>query len=139
MVTLQYTEALLTRFMERALGDLKDEVGFTDDTFYLDAIEDTCLAYGVSDVVDATDVKKLRALARVCLWRDVLFKLTAMYDYSEEEEAAKRSQLYRQAESSLRVAERLAAPYDPLRSVQMGRIIWKSDPYQYLPDDKRTI
>lgn len=105
-----YTEAELAAFMRN--GVLKhtatvlgwDNTGVDGD--YQEAVNETLVAYGVSDIAQATDITKLRVLARVAVWRAVVDATPGLTDYSADGYQSSRSQIRQGAWSSLREALR---------------------------------
>ncbi len=74
-----YTETELKQFMVTALGHIAPVLTWTVDTAQIgEAINDTLLEYGVNDIEDATDIKKLRALAKFTVWQAA--QEAAMFD-----------------------------------------------------------
>jgi len=59
-----YNESTLTRYMLDTLGSIATTLSLTAIDMG-ETVNDVLAAYGVSDIANATDVVKLRALARV--------------------------------------------------------------------------
>ena len=101
-----YDEYLLGTYMQditKGSSDvLKMELADFDE-----AVNDAATAYGVTDIAQATDIAKLRALAKVEAWRTVVNRAASQIDYGQSNGTAvagnyeKRSQLHDQAEKAL--------------------------------------
>ena len=129
-VPMVYTEASLIAFMTTVLGPTGDALPETiRDAVYQEALIETLLSYGVGDIVNATDVQKLRALARVAIWQAVVDATAGRYDISADGQSLSRSQLHQQARQSLRAAKQTAARYDDAYAVVMASARYTSDPY----------
>lgn len=107
-----YTEIDLSTFMLSQLGDVADVLGWTALADVQESVNETLLAYGVSDIADASDITKLRALARREAWRLAMASLLTFYDFSNPEGQYKRSQMLAGAGHRLSDAESAALPYD---------------------------
>lgn len=103
-----YTEESLKAFMLTATERIATVIKFTADKF-ADAVNETLVAYGTDDIAEATDVKKLRALARVEAWRAMVDATTGEFDYSADSGQTathyKRSQLHDHALKAFARAE----------------------------------
>lgn len=65
-----YTATALAEYQHQQLGPVADALQWTvADGNYDEAVIDALLLYGVDTLTDATDIKKLRALAAVAVWR----------------------------------------------------------------------
>lgn len=101
-----YDEYLLGTYMQEAVKGVADALKL-ELTAFDEAVNDTLLAYGVTDIAQATDIAKLRALAKVEAWRTVVNRATSQIDYGQSNGVAvagsyeKRSQLHDQAEKAL--------------------------------------
>jgi hypothetical protein len=88
--------------------------------------------YGVSAIADATDIAKLRAIAKVVAWRMVNDYLVATaYDFSADGASYRLSQMKASAEKALELAEQAAiqAGYISGYAVEMGTLTRAYDPY----------
>ena len=138
-----YTEKMLGDYMAAVLGSLASilslAVGATDAGSFSEAVNATLLVYGVTNISQATDVLKLRALARAEAWQLALDRLSALYDFVEPGGEYTRSQMHAQAEQSLQAARTDALAYDPGYVVSVTRQDLVNDPYRYRTDDERTL
>ena len=99
-----YTEETLAAFMRDCLKTIAKDLGWTTDAPFAEPINETLLAYspnGVTPIADATDIARLRALARIEAWRAVVEGTTGDYDASSKDDEMKRSQVNAQAKSAL--------------------------------------
>jgi hypothetical protein len=125
-----YDETNLAAYQLVVLGDVGSVLGFTTASF-AEAINDTLLAYGVVDIADATDIARLRSLARVEAWKLALVGAASKYDVSDGTQSLKRSQLMGQIRAALSLAETDASAYIDDGSSTVGRstVVYADDPY----------
>lgn len=111
-----YTEETLAQFMHTVLGPVASTMDYVtpegDAGDYAEAVNETLLAYDISDIADATDIKKVRVLARREAWRKVMDETAGHYDVSADDASYKRSQLHEQAKANFEQAATEAAQYD---------------------------
>lgn len=126
-----YTEETLKDFMLATLEDLGSVLGLTAARF-TEAVNETLLSYGVSDIASATDIAKLRALAKVEAWKVAVKAASGRIDWSEAGASFKQSQYRTAAIAGLALAQSEAAKYgeDPLAGnvVTVGKMSFP-DPY----------
>lgn len=134
-----YTEETLAAFMLAALNKVAASLGWTSLADVQEAVNDTLLAYGVSDISAATDVTKLRALARVAVWQQVVAAVAVAYNFSADGGSYSRSQLQDMALKALAQAQTMAASYDPNYRITTAKIVYKHDPYLPIADEDRTL
>jgi hypothetical protein len=131
-----YTENQLRDFMLASLQELGAVLGLTAESF-AEAVNDTLLAYGVAEIANATNVAKLRALARVEAWRAAVAAASARIDWSEAGASFKQSQYRAAASDGLARAQMAAAEYGealPGYVVSVGTLAI-SDPYAWTEDE----
>jgi len=142
-VPSSYTEKELAAYMHGELGPVAAAlglaVGSTDAGSYAEAVNETLLQYGVATIAQATDMVKLRALARVYAWRKVVGLLTALFDFAADGGEYNRSQMIVAAEKNLARAVIDALEYDPVYRVRTTRQRMVNDPYRYVEDEDRTV
>lgn len=103
------TEQGLAEYMEAKLRDLGDVPGWSAAAMsYELAVWETLLEYGVPDITQATDPRKLTTLAEVMALRAALIALAPVFDASDEGQSQKRSQMYAHAADLLTRAEQRA-------------------------------
>lgn len=127
-IPTSYSEETLKAFMLAALSGLGTALGLTAASFD-EAVNDTLLAYGVSDIAQATDMAKLRGLARVAAWQVAVAAAAGDYDFSADGGNYRRSQLHEQARKGLAAAEADAALYGGDNQASIGVMAW-TDPYR---------
>ena len=141
-----YTEKTLGQYMQVSLGKVAKALALTagpsDAGDFTEAVNDCLLAYGVDDIstISGRDsITKLRALARVAAWQFVVTNFSALYDFSADGGSYNRSQLFKNAQDSLKLAEQAALPYDSSYAVQVFGVDQKHDPYAYRPEDESSM
>lgn len=108
-----YTEATLKAYLNTALGAVAGVLGWTVDAGdYDEIVNETLLVYDVTDIANATEIRKLRTLGRRELWRAVMTELATDYDYEVRGDSAKRSQAYAHAKAQFELADADARLYD---------------------------
>lgn len=107
-IPTSYTEQTLADYMVTVTEQVSAAIGL-DFASFGEAINDTLIAYGESDIADATNIKKLRALAKVEAWRRCVEALAARYDKSRNDGQSviydKENQLFTNAQKQLELAE----------------------------------
>lgn len=135
-VPTAYTETTLADFMHSQLGQFPAMFEWTSPASYQEAINESLLAYGVSGIDKATDIRKLRALARVEAWKQVTSELASKYKVQADGSTFERQQMHEMARKSLAAAEQDATIYTTDYSAVVGSIGWTKDPYQYPPEEE---
>lgn len=129
-----YNEATLALYMITVLGGLAETLGLTADDM-TEAINDVAAACSVTDVANATDVKQVRALAKVAALRAAQTMAAGWYDFSADNGDYKRSQVQKQVADLLQAAEQEALLYAPEYAIQVGTLNYTGDPYPFPVDD----
>lgn len=123
-----YTESDLAAYMRNVTKAVSDVLGLVAGDF-AEAVNDALSAYGVSGIADATDIAKLRMLAKVAAWRTVNDALiTTAYDFSADGGSYKLSQMKAGAEKALELAEQ-AAGASAAYAIEIGTLTRPHDPY----------
>jgi hypothetical protein len=136
-----YTEAELKTFIVTTLGEVGTILGWTTaTTLVTEAVNDTLLALGVSDISSvsgATAIQQLRAMAAVSAWRAALGSLAARYDFADGDQDRKRSQVHKMILESLSLAESNAAAVGVgvAGTIPRQSLVYTEDPYSPLPLD----
>lgn len=125
-----YTEEQLMAYMRTVLGATATVLGWTDLSPYQEPLNETLLAYGVDSIANATDIQKLRALARVAVWRAVVDATAGNTDFRMGDQSITSSQIHAQATQNLRRATIQTKPYDSTYAVSRTAVIHSSDPYR---------
>ena len=130
-IPTSYTEDELRSYMVTALGDVASvlDIGTADME---EPANDVIDSYGVTDVASATNVTKLRALARVGAWRKASQTATVQYTFRSGQSAFNRSDMYKFISDQLSRAESEAYQYDPAYAITVQPIEYKNDPYEPL-------
>lgn len=134
-IPASYTETSLRAYMLKTVGGLGTRLEMTTGNFE-EAVTSTLLAYGVTDIANATDLPKLRALADVEAWRVAWNEATGAYDFTADGSSFKRSDLAKQAKERLEAAEQTAMAHGGLvgYAVTSARLTHANDPYQVRED-----
>jgi hypothetical protein len=106
-----YTAEELAAFIVAELGDVGTALGWNPHTSQVaEAVNDVGLILQVDDVVDAPDVRAVRANARIVGWRAAAKAVAAQYTFSEENGVKyDRSDLQKMVIAALGIAEAEAA------------------------------
>lgn len=144
-----YTEKSLADFMHDQLGEVAElvngglVVGVSDAGSYKEAVNETLIVYGVSDIIYANDIKKLRALARREVWRKVMEATAGNYRFGSDREQYYRNEIYDHAEKQFARASDAAVSYDTddaRYNVKIIAIRDLTDPYvNYDLEDKAGV
>lgn len=105
-----YSEASLQVYMLAATGNLGTVLGLTISDF-VEAVTDTLIAYGEEDIADATEIGKLRALAKVAAWQVAVAKSSGYMKFQADGGSFEAQQIHAQALAGLALAETMAATY----------------------------
>ena len=87
-----YTEAELKTYMVSCLGDVATVLGVTVDDLD-EAVNDVLIAYGITDIANAADIAKLRALAKAQAWTVASTNAAALHDIKDADVTYSLSQL----------------------------------------------
>ena len=131
-----YTEPQLADYMFRMLGQTATALGLEESSFD-EAVNDALLACGVDAIADATDIPRLRALARREAWRLAAATAAGEFDFSTAGSSFSRSQLRRHVEAQLKHAEDDALAYDAGAGLSVSAVFRPHDPYVWVPDTER--
>lgn len=141
-----YTEEALAIYMrDGVLKELSTALGWTlvpDD--YQEAINEALLMMevdSISEVSGRSNIQKLRYAAQIAVWRQVISATTGDYNFAVDGERYDRSQVNEQAHKALALAESDAMAFGlmPNYQVTIDNMKYIHDPYQYIPDDERTL
>lgn len=83
----------LTEYINAYFSTLIDELEITEAMIAL-VIDDILTAYGVDTESEATNLKKLYALARVEMWKRAMLEASFAFDISTDGNNYKHSQIY---------------------------------------------
>lgn len=111
-VPTAYTETSLAEYMRvGVLRETADVLGWDTNQPLAEAVTDTLIAYGVATVTTATNIPRLRALARVAAWQAAADATTGDYQFSSIGGTYNRQQMHSQALLQLELAQVAAAVY----------------------------
>lgn len=133
-IPTQYSEADLAQFSITALGPLASALGWDVDTPQVaESVNDALLGYfgGTGLVADATDVAKLRAWARVAIWRRVRDATAGNYRVAVEVLSYDRQQVHEHAVAMVAEAEREAGAVGAGPALVVGSVVRDSDSDPY--------
>jgi hypothetical protein len=138
-----YTEKSLAEFMHAELGRVATVLGYSvgasDAGAYAETVNETLLVYGATTIADASEIKKLRALARLEAWKKAVGDLTTMYKFSADGGSFERQQMFDQAKAKMESAGMVAMAFDSAYSVVVTRVTPVNDPYRYIDFDDQTL
>jgi hypothetical protein len=141
-----YTEKSLAEYMHTMLGKVAKALDLHFDSSgpgdYAEAVNDALLAYGTNDIatiIDVAGIQKIRALARVAAWQYVVANFAALYDFSADGASYNRSQLFKNAQESLKAAEQQALPYSANYQAKIVSVDHKHDPYRFRTEDEAGV
>lgn len=124
-----YTESTLAEFMLGELGVTATATGVTLSDL-AEAVNETMLVYGCTDLATALDMRKIRAIARVEAWRTVCNAVAGDYDYSDAGASYSRSQALKNATQRLDESLARAAAYYPTYQATLSELTFTDDPYR---------
>lgn len=144
MVPAAYVKSSdLAGYMHRQLGTVADVLGWTVPGSYEDTIDETLLAYGVDSIGDATDIRKLRTLARREVWRSVMQATASHIDVQLDGESLDQSQVHTHARQQFQIAADAVdtAGYDDLGTpaAYVASVNYRHDPYDATQDHERKV
>lgn len=135
-VPSSYTEDTLKAFCHTLLTETATGLGWSvDGGSYDSVVEDVLIEYGVPNIAEASDLRKIRALARVCTWKKVLAATSLDYTFSADGGSFQRGQMFDHAKTQFELASVEAASYLGVGSVTMYqfRDDHTNDPYLDTP------
>lgn len=110
-VPSSYNANELAAYMHGRLRTVAAACGYTVPASYSDAIVSTLIAYGVSDISQATNVPRLLALADVSAWEMAATDTVPRTDVTTDGRTIRRSQFHQHAVEMLSAARSRAAGY----------------------------
>jgi hypothetical protein len=133
-----YTETTLQGWIVTELGNVAALLGWTDThPQVIAAVADAEGLLGVADVALSADPRKVERVAAVAAWRCAVKNLSALYTVLEDQQQHNRSDLQKQAQAALSLAEREAAHDLGALQIAVVRRRYLGDPYSYLPEEAR--
>jgi len=130
-----YTAATLQEFMHSELREVATILNWSVvEGSYAALVDNVLELYGVSDLSEATDITRLRLLARVVVWRAVVTAVSLDYTFTDLGATYQRNQMVESARKILADCETAAMPYLDRYTVERGEISFPDDPYRVQPD-----
>ncbi len=130
-----YTDLTLAAFMQDELKAVATALGWTAAASYDEAVNETVLVYGVTDIVLSTNILKLRALARVQAWHAAAAATAGDFNFQADGGRYDRSQMHEHCQRMLALTELEAEPYLTRASAVVSPIVYPQDPYAPADDD----
>lgn len=107
----------LAAYITANFGQVKTQLGWSD-SLQISAITDKTLEwYGVDTEAEATNTKKLHAIADLAVWRQALNDVSLDYNFSADGASYSRSQQADMIRENLQAAETAALVYLPNYSI----------------------
>ena len=107
----------LADYITSNFSQIKTQLGWTDSVEITAITEKTLEMYGVDTEAEATDSRKLHALADVAVWRQALNDVSLDYNFSADGASYSRSQQADMIRKNLDAAETAALVYLPNYSI----------------------
>lgn len=131
-----YTEETLAQFMHGELGPVAEVLGYStpagDAGIYQEAVNEALLSLGVQDISAVTDMRKLRAVARLEAWNMALNALSTLYDFTADGATYNRSQMRAMAQKAVDQAMSDCYAFGlGGYEVSIERLRYSNDPYDY--------
>lgn len=130
-VPTAYTEPELLQFMVDVLASVADILDWNVASSELkEALIETLIGYGITDIASATDLKKLRTLARMEAWRAVMQATAGDFNFQADGGTYSRAQVHAQAMNQFKLAESSALPYLSTYKVSSVQVVYPDDVYR---------
>lgn len=137
-IPTSYSDYTLSQFMLNELAEVNEYFNWTPASF-TEQVVDTLIDYGVSTLSEATDIPKLRAIARLQVWQKAKLAAAKFIDNRMVDDDRSQSQLFDHIASNLQQAQAAASIYltsaDSSSAVAsgnvatVGKIVYLTDPY----------
>jgi hypothetical protein len=139
-VPTSYSESQFAAYLVTTLDTLEQVLNWDQgDPRVREAVADALLDYGVSDIADATDIRKLRALGRRAIWRAVANATAGFYAFTDVgQQQFSRQQIHDHAVAMLKQAEVESLEWSLSYAASSSTISRITDPYIVLPDSERV-
>lgn len=107
---ISYNADELALYLHSVVGpNVAAILGWSAPDSYSEIVTDAVLSYGVEDIAEADNISKLRAIARMHVWRAVMEQTTGHYDLTMPDGIrAERNQLHQQAKGAYLEARKVA-------------------------------
>lgn len=136
-----YTEAELATYLlsKQGLGDMAGILGWSTLADLQEVVNETLLSYGVATINLATDIQKLRAIARIEAWRAVVANVSSRITFQAGSQMFTQSDLLPNALKALGLAEQSGAQYMPGLGAAIEHVEYSNDPYHYASSEAYHI
>lgn len=138
-IPTSYNDFTLSQFMLNELAEVNEYFNWTPASF-AEQVTDTLIDYGVPTLTDATDIPKLRAIARLQVWSKAKRAAAKFIDNKVTDDERSQSQLFDHIAQNLQQAQAAASIYltsaDSSSAVAsgnvatVGKVVYLTDPYQ---------
>lgn len=122
----------LIDFIESYVGKFGEYLGWGATEFNF-IVAETLESYGVTTEAEATDTKKLHALARMKTWERALVESAQDYNFSADGASYSRNQVYEAVKQHYLNAILDAMPYLETYTIELGELNTNQDPYIDFP------
>jgi hypothetical protein len=138
-VPTSYSESQFAAYLVTTLDTLEQVLNWDQgDPRVREAVSDALLDYGVSDITEATDIRKLRALGRRAIWRAVANATAGFYAFTDVgQQQFSRQQIHDHATAMLKQSETEALEWSLSYAASSSTISRSTDPYLVIPDEER--
>jgi hypothetical protein len=137
-----YTESIFADYLVSALGSVAGSLGWTAGSPQVqEAVADALLDLGSASIASVTtpfQIRGLRALGRLAIWRAVVQAVAGNYAFSGDGATFQRDQVQKQALQALELAETESLAWSPTYAVGIVSVKRPSDPYVVIPDTERV-
>ena len=132
-----YTEESLAQFMLDVLGEVANVLGIDSTTNFDEEVSDSLLLYGVDDIADATDIRKLRACARYSAWRKAYSQFVTKFTFQTDQQRFERSDMGKAARTQLALVESdlVSLGVVTYPAIETGLFVFPEDPYEVVTDE----
>ena len=130
-VPTSYTEETLSQFMFDILGATGVALSLDPEVNFAEAVIQTLVDYGISEIDAATDIFKIRAIARVHAWEVALATVASDYNFADGGARFDRGQMHDHIIKMRDAALFAAIPYLSDYQVRAEGISHTQDPYVF--------
>lgn len=131
-IPVSYTADELALYLHSVVGpNVVAILGWSAPDSYSEIVTDAVLSYGVEDIAEADNISKLRAIARMHVWRAVMEQTTGHYDLTMPDGIrAERNQIHQQAKGAYLEARKEAMRHGTDYSVGVTSVRY-DDPFTH--------
>lgn len=131
-IPVSYTVEELATYMHATIGpNVAAILGWEAPGSYTEIVTDAVLSYGVEDIAEADNMLKLRAIARMHVWKTVADHTVPFYDLTMPDGIrAERNQIHQQAKGAYLEARKEAMRHGTDYSVGVTSVRY-DDPFTH--------